>query len=848
MVEYYKKWRSFLSEAQQDSKILRNLNIKALQKEVPQGPEEETRDYFARLQAIERAPEYLNPIFPQGLVDWIESLPDNHFPREGRKRFAKWLGNAIYFHETEERNNLNSVDNPEELNVYNNDVRYIADYLNGEVPGEIPSNFYNSEFSEVMDLAGAWHDELKRGIKYTGEYRHKEVVYEFDNGFTIVDINTEHDLEIEGDLMGHCVGGYCDDVAEGIMTIYSLRDKRNKPHATIEVTSSGFVDQIKGKGNDAPVEKYRGMIRQWLDSRRDFEYKDSDDYLNLLSNEEIKEMIVSGKLQKARVKEVMRSTESSELIEFFIGQVEAIGPVYGGSEIEPVLSIDAQVIASELARNHNFSGEQVLALAKINLNLRQPALGRQMGSLIGAGIYGPYPGPERNFSTVEVATRIWQDLGDELKQGVLDEKLYYMEALMQVGSDQPTYSDVRLEIAEHLTSEPFMEKAASIPGNSNVGIFAVYGSILQLYMKSPRADKQLVRKLYTMQRDERFVELIQAKDRLSAAAVSSPGMSDELVDEIIEDIKSGARQSLLSTHWINIITSPNVSDSKKIEMLNVGKAETRTSSNNLSGLGLPASEQDPMLKWAYSDRSMSRKFVEAARENKFSRRVVKYMIDSGMFDPHYTNLWADQQSKLKGKRPNLDSISYDGKEGTEILKKARDMALQNLRGGAYTSVQLDTVTSGDKPPWLDESNSKVETEINNYFRKNIMTKDKFYDTIKEQLEIKEEKGRSRQRGIYKFYCMISYSLTSEPDKTRGLDDILADLRALPNVTIVTVAIRNQKIAEARYIAGLSIKFIPSTPGDFNTPENVKARIVKDIKRLDNVQSLFKLSSGLIRLE
>ena len=129
-----------------------------------------------------------------------------------------------------------------------------------------------------------------------------------------------------------------------------------------------------------------------------------------------------------------------------------------------------------------------------------------------------------------------------------------------------------------------------------------------------------------------------------------------------------------------------------------------------------------------------------------------------------------------------------------------------------------------------------------------MTKDNFYDSIKEQLGINEEKGRSRQRGIYKFYCMISYSLTSEPEKSRGLDDILADLRALPNVTIVTVAIRNQKIGEGRYIAGLSIKFIPSTPGDFNTPENVKARIVKDIKRLANVQSLFKLSSGLIRLE
>jgi len=847
MVEFYKTWRSYLTEAQQDSKILRNLNIKALQKEVPQGPEEETRDYFARIQAMERDPEYLNPIFPQGLVDWIESLPDNHFPREGRKRFAKWLGNAIYTQETEENNNLNSVDNPEELNVYNNDVRYIADYFNGSQ--EIPGNVWEMNWLSVFNLSEDYHEELKRGIKYTGEYKRKEVVYEFDNGFTIVDVDTEHDLETEGDLMGHCVGGYCDDVAEGVVTIYSLRDKRNKPHATIEITSSGSVDQIKGKGNDAPAEKYRGMIRQWLQTT-EFDYSNSDDYLNLLTSEEIKELIVSGKLQEARVKEVLRATESSELIDFFIGQIEAIGPVYGGSDIEPVLSISTQVLVSELARNHNLSGEQAFALAKINLNLRQPALGRQLGSLIGAVNYGAYPGPERNFSTVEVATKIWQELGEELKQGLLDEKLYYMETLMSVSELDAA---VKREIVEHLLSEPFMKKAASITNDPNVQVYAVYGSILQLYMKSPRADKQLVRKLYIMQRDERFAEIIQAQNRLSATAAESPGMSDDLVDEIIKDIKAGTRQSVLSTHWINIITSPNVSDSKKIEMLNVGKADTRYRSQNLSGIGLPTigneDQLEPMLKWSYTSKTQSRRFVEAARERKFSRKIVKYMIDSGMFDPHYANLWANQQSKLKGRRPDLDSIPYDSKEGVEIIKKVRDMALQNYRGGAYTSVQLDTITTGDsKAPWMRESNNKVNTEINNYFRKNIMTKDKFYDTIKEQLEIKEEKGRSRQRGIYKFYCMISYGLTSDGDKTRGLDDILADMRALPNVTIVTVAIRNQKVAEGRYIAGLAIKFIPSTPGDLNTPENVKSRIVRDIKRLENVQSLFKLSTGLMRLE
>lgn len=42
-------------------------------------------------------------------------------------------------------------------------------------------------------------------------------------------------LKYEGDTMGHCVGGYCDDVASGRSRIFSLRDAKGEPHVTIEV-------------------------------------------------------------------------------------------------------------------------------------------------------------------------------------------------------------------------------------------------------------------------------------------------------------------------------------------------------------------------------------------------------------------------------------------------------------------------------------------------------------------------------------------------------------------------------------------------------------------------------------
>lgn len=41
-------------------------------------------------------------------------------------------------------------------------------------------------------------------------------------------------LKYEGDTMGHCVGGYCDDVLEGRSRIFSLRDAKGEPHVTVE--------------------------------------------------------------------------------------------------------------------------------------------------------------------------------------------------------------------------------------------------------------------------------------------------------------------------------------------------------------------------------------------------------------------------------------------------------------------------------------------------------------------------------------------------------------------------------------------------------------------------------------
>lgn len=86
-------------------------------------------------------------------------------------------------------------------------------------------------------------------------------------------------LKYEGDTMGHCVGGYCDDVAAGRSRIFSLRDDKGLPHVTIEMTpdrsntvksmqagtpSSFRIKQIKGKGNRGVAPKYQQHVLDFL--------------------------------------------------------------------------------------------------------------------------------------------------------------------------------------------------------------------------------------------------------------------------------------------------------------------------------------------------------------------------------------------------------------------------------------------------------------------------------------------------------------------------------------------------------------------------------------------------------
>ena len=110
--------------------------------------------------------------------------------------------------------------------------------------------------------------------------------------------------------------------------------------------------------------------------------------------------------------------------------------------------------------------------------------------------------------------------------------------------------------------------------------------------------------------------------------------------------------------------------------------------------------------------------------------------------------------------------------------------------------------------------------------------------------ITEKDERTRQTSVYQFYMMLGYKAESAGESGyRGLEDIVADIRAIPSVTVVTNMVKNQKISESDYIAGLRLKFIPSLPGVIRSPEDAKLKILSTIRKVKGVRRIFKVSQG-----
>lgn len=110
-------------------------------------------------------------------------------------------------------------------------------------PKELPAGYrvIQSEMGEgfkVLDAAG--NEAVATASRPTNNMGHTNIPFHKTEQEAIADAlkydkRLEEALKYEGDTMGHCVGGYCPDVASGRSRIFSLRDSKGEPHVTVEV-------------------------------------------------------------------------------------------------------------------------------------------------------------------------------------------------------------------------------------------------------------------------------------------------------------------------------------------------------------------------------------------------------------------------------------------------------------------------------------------------------------------------------------------------------------------------------------------------------------------------------------
>lgn len=139
-------------------------------------------------------------------------------------------------------------------------LEHVVDWLNSK---SAPARLRKLSVSCAVTKTNAWVESNKtRGTKLVDEKGDLETFMNIDN-FKIVKLLTKNAFLREGALMSHCLGGYTP--VEGI-SMFSLRDNKNNPHATLEVrVENKEVVQIKGKGNGSIHPRYIKAILAFLE-------------------------------------------------------------------------------------------------------------------------------------------------------------------------------------------------------------------------------------------------------------------------------------------------------------------------------------------------------------------------------------------------------------------------------------------------------------------------------------------------------------------------------------------------------------------------------------------------------
>jgi len=142
-----------------------------------------------------------------------------------------------------------------------NEINHIVDYFSTLESNDL-RKIEREPYSVIRTKVSEWDREMTSSSDDTDkeDVAKKKMILGTDyrvvsqlGSLKWVKLLTPRCKDVEGDYMGHCVGGETYEQKD----IYSLWDNKNRSHVTIEANDTAkTIRQIKGKGNVAPVEKY----------------------------------------------------------------------------------------------------------------------------------------------------------------------------------------------------------------------------------------------------------------------------------------------------------------------------------------------------------------------------------------------------------------------------------------------------------------------------------------------------------------------------------------------------------------------------------------------------------------
>lgn len=151
-------------------------------------------------------------------------------------------------------------------------LQQVLDYMSELVSEKPDTNLASIGYDVAEQRAKKWHEDMQatQTRQTPSEEDGTKIILPYADGWSWREVEGEDAMNREGELMGHCVGrfGYYQQVMRAKIKIISLRDAKNVPHVTIEISEHRqAVRQIRGTANAEVIPKYLPRVADYLKSR-----------------------------------------------------------------------------------------------------------------------------------------------------------------------------------------------------------------------------------------------------------------------------------------------------------------------------------------------------------------------------------------------------------------------------------------------------------------------------------------------------------------------------------------------------------------------------------------------------